>query len=173
MFIIRGLGLGLCVQPLTVTGLSEINPRQLAQASSLNTVARSVSSSLGIAVLATLVQTQARIHFGHIAEEITVGTPLGRLLPALQALFVSRGASLAQAQSTALKILAGLVQKQAFIHAIQDAFKFSLFMVAFAIVAVLFVRKSRRRDSEPTQTGEQKVGLGDGEIDPRQMVLVE
>src|SRR5258708_4574525 len=64
MFIIRGLGLGLCIQPLTLIGLSEIGPRQLAQASSLNTVARSVSSSLGIAVLATLVQTQAQVHFG-------------------------------------------------------------------------------------------------------------
>src|SRR2546421_10388815 len=32
MLIIRGLGLGLCIQPLTVAGLSEISPRQLAQA---------------------------------------------------------------------------------------------------------------------------------------------
>ncbi|HYB01139.1 MAG TPA: DHA2 family efflux MFS transporter permease subunit, partial [Ktedonobacteraceae bacterium] len=62
MFILRGLALGLTVQPLTVATLSEIPPRQLAQASSLSTVNRAVASSFGIAVLATLVQTQTQIH---------------------------------------------------------------------------------------------------------------
>src|SRR5579885_2149190 len=59
LLILRGLALGLTVQPLTVAMMSEVHPRQLAQASSLSTVSRSVSSSLGIAVLATLVQSQS------------------------------------------------------------------------------------------------------------------
>ena len=71
MLVLRGLALGLTVQPLTVFGLSEIKPRQLAQASSMNTVMRSVSSSLGIAVLATLVQSQTKIHYAHLSEQVT------------------------------------------------------------------------------------------------------
>src|SRR5260370_40794750 len=57
MLVLRGIALGLTVQPLIVFGLSEVRPRQLGQASSMNPGMRSVSSSLGIAVLATLVQS--------------------------------------------------------------------------------------------------------------------
>src|SRR5947209_7174318 len=68
MLVLRGTALGLTVQPLTVFGLSEVKPRQLGQASSMNTVMRSVSSSLGIAVLATLVQTQTNLHYARLAD---------------------------------------------------------------------------------------------------------
>src|SRR5215472_17231979 len=81
MFILRGIALGLTVQPLTVATLSEISPRQLAQASSLSTVNRAVASSLGIAILATIVQTQSQIHFGHLAEKVTAFSPVGELIP--------------------------------------------------------------------------------------------
>jgi len=42
MFILRGVALGLTIQPLTVAMLAEVRPQQLAQASSLNTVGRAV-----------------------------------------------------------------------------------------------------------------------------------
>ena len=144
VLIIRGLALGFCIQPLTVAGLSEISPRQLAQASSLNTVARAVASSLGIAVLATLVQTQTKIHFGHLSEQVTPASPLGQLIPRLTAAYVSRGTDITAAGAAALQTIARLVQRQGYILAIQDAFKFSLVVTFLAIVAVLFVSKSRR-----------------------------
>lgn len=152
ILIVRGLALGLCIQPLTVAGLSEISPRQLAQASSLNTVARAVSSSLGIAVLATLVQTQSKVHFSYLAQQVTATSPLGQLLTRLQAYFVAQGGGLGAAQSAARQIISGLLQRQAYVLAIQNAFTFSLVVVVLAIIAVLFVRKSRPavdRDTAP------------------------
>ena len=106
MFILRGLALGCTIQPLTVASLAEVRPQQLAQASSINTVTRSVSSSLGIAVLATLVQTQALVHFGHLAELVTPSSRLGQLLPAIEAFYVAQGATLGPARTTALQIIA-------------------------------------------------------------------
>src|SRR2546421_315049 len=78
MLVLRGLALGLTVQPLTVATMSEVRPRDLAQASSLSTVNRAVASSLGIAILATLVQTQTQVHFGHLAEQVTTSSPWSR-----------------------------------------------------------------------------------------------
>ena len=152
MLILRGLALGLTIQPLTVASLSEIGPRQLAQASSLNTVNRAVSSSLGIAVLATLVQTQSKIHFSHLAEQVTASSPLGQLLPGLQALFVARGADLQSARMAALQLIARFLQRQSFVLAMQDAFWLTLAIIACAIIATLFVRGSRRsaRIQEPS-----------------------
>jgi DHA2 family multidrug resistance protein len=147
MFILRGLALGLTIQPLTVAMMAEVRSQQLAQASSLNTVGRAVSSSLGIAIIATLVQTQTAIHFGHLAEQVTASSPLGQLLPQLEAYFVAHGASLQAARSTALQLIAGLLQRQSFVLAVHDALILTLFVIALAIIATLFVRASRR----PTQ----------------------
>jgi EmrB/QacA subfamily drug resistance transporter len=171
MLIIRGLGLGLCIQPLTVAGLAEISPRQLAQASSLNTVARAVSSSLGIAVLATLVQTQAQVHFGHLAEKVIPTSPLGRLVVGLQAAFVARGADIMQAKTAAIQVVTGLLQRQAFILAIQDAFTFSFVVVILAIIAVLFVRPTRRPARVPQAAPRQDEAAE--EIDVGRLVLVD
>jgi DHA2 family multidrug resistance protein len=149
VFIVRGLGLGLGIMPLTITALSEVSPRQLAQGSAINTVVRSGSGSLSIAVLATLVQTQATVHFAHLAERVTLTSPLGQLLPYLQQAFVSHGASIDAAKEAALQVIAGLVHRQAFVLALQDAFNFSLVVTVFAIIAILFVRKSRQPAHAP------------------------
>lgn len=145
MLILRGLALGLTVQQLTVASLSEIGPRQLAQASSLSTVIRAVSSSLGIAVLATLVQTQTQVHYAHLAEQVTASSQLGQLLPRLQALFVANGTSITSAQAAALQAINGLLLQQAFTLSLQDAFTLTLYVIALAIIATLFVRGSRKR----------------------------
>lgn len=172
LLLIRGFALGLCVQPLTVVGLAQIRPRQLAQASSLNTVTRAVSSSLGIAILATLVQTQSKVHFAHLAEQVTATSPLGQLLPRLQALFVARGAGLAAAQSTALQVIDGLVQQRAYILALQDAFLFSTGITILAIIAVLFVGKRRPPVAQQPTHSESKPHETE-EAEPRPLVFAE
>src|SRR6266446_9686658 len=152
MFILRGIALGLTVQPLTVAMLSEISPRQLAQASSLNTVNRAVASSLGIAILATLVQSQSLVHFGHLAERVTAGSPLGRLVLSLQAAFVARGADLVAAHTATLQLIARyFLQRQAFVLSIQDALRLTIFVIVLAIIAVLFVRNKPRPQRIPEQ----------------------
>lgn len=152
MLILRGIALGMTVQPLTVASMAEIHPRQLPQATSLSTVIRAVSSSLGIAILATLVQTQSRIHFASLAEQVTASSPLGQLLPRLEALFVAHGTSIASAQSAALQVINGLLLQQAFVLSLQNAFQLTLAIIVLAIVATLFVRDRRKpiRIEEPS-----------------------
>jgi EmrB/QacA subfamily drug resistance transporter len=168
MFILRGIALGLTVQPLTVAMMSEMPPRQLAQASSLSTVNRAVASSFGIAVLATLVQTQTQLHFGHLAEQVTASSPLGELVTRIQALLVARGADTASAYNAALLLIARFVQREAFVLGIQDAMRLTIFVIGLAIIAVLFVRGSRR----PQRIPEQAPGAADaGETAHTEAVL--
>lgn len=159
LLILRGLSLGLTVQPLTVAMMSEVGVGQLAQASSLSTVSRSVSSSLGIAILATLVQTQSSVHYGHLAEQVTPASRLGGLIFALQAYFVAHGADLIAAHATALQEVALFLKGQAFILAMQDAFRFTIITIIVALIAVFFVRNSaRQHPSRPasSNSGEQE-----------------
>ena len=140
LFVFRGLGLGLIIQPLSVSAVSDIHPRQFAQSSTLYTVVRFVSTSLGIAVLATLVQTQAKIHYSHLAEQVTPASPLGQLAFRLQTFFVQHGVSLNDARAAAIQEVARLVQRQGYMLAIQDAFWLVLCVLMASIIAACFIR---------------------------------
>ena len=151
VLILRGFSLGLSAQPLIVSALSEIRTQQLAEASALNTALRFIASSLGVAILATLVQTQTQVHFSHLSVQVTPTSPLGKLVPLLQALFISHGASAIAAYQAAIQIVAQEVQAQAFVLAIQDAFWVTFALCLVAIVSVFFVR-SRRATNEDLPT---------------------
>ncbi len=141
--IARSLALGFCFQPLSVSALSAFGPRDLPQASSLSTTIRFVISSFAVAVIATLVQTQTSVHYAHLAEMVTPASPLGKLVLELQALFMSQGAAASAAYSASLQIISGLVQEQATILAMRDAFWVSVALTIVAIVSAFFVRFSR------------------------------
>ena len=145
--IIRSFALGFCFQPLSVAALSEIRPRMLSQATAVNTTLRFVISSLAVAVIATLVQSQTTVHYAHLAEQVTPASPLGQLVPLLQGLFLQQGgaSSVQEAYAAALQTISGLVEQQSVVLAMQDAFRLSVVLTGFAIIASFFVRYRTRR----------------------------
>jgi EmrB/QacA subfamily drug resistance transporter len=145
LLILRGLGLGLSFQPLTVSALWTIQPRDLNQASSVSSVVRFVASSLGIAILSTTVQTRTQVHYSHLAERVTPASPLGMLIPRLEALFVASGASVTAAAQAATQLVIQLLQLQAFMLGIEDAFLLTLVFAIIAFIAIFFVRGGRQR----------------------------
>jgi EmrB/QacA subfamily drug resistance transporter len=150
--IIRSFALGFCFQPLYVSALSEIQPAQLPQATAVSTTVRFVGSSLAVAIMATLIQTETSLHYAHLAEQVTPFSPLGKLIPNIQALFMFHGTPTSQAYATALQIVSGLVHLQATVLAMQDTFRISLLLTVAAIIAAFFVR-SRKAQSA---TGEEQ-----------------
>ncbi|HZR42251.1 MAG TPA: MDR family MFS transporter [Ktedonobacteraceae bacterium] len=112
VFAIRGLGLGCVLQPLTVAALSKVPPRQYTQASSLNTVIRFVATSLGIAVLATLVQSRSSVHISALVRQLKPASGL----------------------------VVAQVHQQGLDLALQDAFWLSLATFVLAFVVACFIR---------------------------------
>lgn len=143
VLILRSLALGLCMQPLSVSALSGIRPRQMSQASAVSTTLRFVGSSLAVAIISTLVQTQTKIHYDHLAELVTAASPAGHMIQQLQAAFVAQGASLSQAYSSALQIISGQLQLQSYVLAMQDAFWLTLALTVVALIAAFFVQTAR------------------------------
>jgi EmrB/QacA subfamily drug resistance transporter len=156
LLILRGLGLGLCAQPLTIAALVDIGPRQLTQANSLNAVVRFISSSLGVAVLATLVQTQTTVHYVHLAEGVTADSPIGQLVQQQVAFYMARGASLQAATAAAVLPLISRLQQQAYMLAINDAFLLSVALAIIATIAVIFIRTRPRAAAVPTKVSEEE-----------------
>ncbi len=158
LLVLLGLALGLTGQPLVVAALADIREaKQVADASTITTVTRSVGASMGIAILATFVQTQTKVHFAHLAEQVTVGSPLGQLLPRLQGLFMQHAANAQSASSAALQLIARILQRQSYLLAIQDAFFLIIALVVLAIVATLFIKERRRPAPPSTESPESPV----------------
>lgn len=155
LLILRGLGLGLVNQPLIVAALADIRPQKTAQASAINSVVRFVASSFAVATLATLIQTQTKVHYTNLATQVTANTPAAQLLNRLQALFISRGASLQQAYATAAQVVIRELRLQSYVMAIQDALLLSVAIILVAIIAVFFVGRGRR--TQPVQPAQQPV----------------
>ena len=101
------------------------------------------------------MQTRTQVHFSHLAVAVTASSPLGKLVPLLQALFVSHGASAIAARQAAIQVVAQELRAQGFVLAIQDAFWLTFALCIAAIIAVFFVR-SRRGGAEglPAVTSE-------------------
>jgi EmrB/QacA subfamily drug resistance transporter len=155
ILVLLGLAVGLVGQPLFVAAMVDIQEgQQVTNASTVTTVVRSVGASLGISVLATIVQTQTHVHYTHLAEQVTAASPLGQLLPRLEAFFMLRGADVQSAASTAVLLIARLVQRQAYMLAIRDAFFLSIAVAVLALVTTMFI-KERQRSSVLEQSGEE------------------
>ena len=156
--IVRSFALGFCFQPLYVSAFSEIQPPRLPQATAVSTTVRFVVSSFAVAVMATLVQSETSLHYAHLAEQVTPFSPLGKLVPSLQGLFMLHGASASAAYQAAIQELAGFVRLQATILAMQDSFRISLVLTGIAIIAAFFVRS---RKSQPPAEGEKPLSEED------------
>ena len=118
VLVLRGLAFGLVVQPLTVAAMAEIRTAQMAQATTLNTVVRSVASSLGVAVLAAVFQARSTFHSHQLATTTT-----------------NHGVQ-------------AVTRLQAAVLGLQDTSWVTLAFIVVAVVATLFVREKARSAAE-------------------------
>jgi DHA2 family multidrug resistance protein len=169
LLVFRGFGLGLSMQPIMVGALADIKPSQLSQGSSINSVLRSVTSALAVALVSTLVTTQTKVHYVHLAERVTVNSPAGSMLQQLAAYFQLRGMNQHNAMMAAIGETYRMLQSQAYMLAMQDAFLITLGVTAVTVLVVLFLIRSPRKQAstqqsqkpEPTAVGES---VADGEV---------
>lgn len=154
LLVFRGFGLGLAMQPIMVAALADIKPSQLSQGSSINSVLRSVTSALAVALVSTLVTTQTKAHYVHLAERVTVDSPAGSMLRLLAAYFQMRGMNQHNAMIAAIAEMYNALQAQAYMLAMQDAFLITLGVTALTVLVVLFLIRSPRKKAD-TQSGQK------------------
>ncbi|MBV9229285.1 MAG: DHA2 family efflux MFS transporter permease subunit [Chloroflexi bacterium] len=158
LLILRGFGLGLCAQTASRVAMSTLRGKQLSQGSSLNSVIRSCSSAMGVAIMTTLVSNRRDFHYVRLAEQVTPNSPGAMYLQELTQMFISRGFQQAQAQVAAIQQMVQQVQQQAFQLAINDAFLFTVGIVILTVLLFVFV----------IQTPGPRVSASQGSAAPQQ-----
>ncbi|MFB5759145.1 DHA2 family efflux MFS transporter permease subunit [Paenibacillus medicaginis] len=68
---LRGLGIGICMMPLSTVGMNAVPASKVGNASTASNLVRTVAASMAIAVFTSIMQTRTAMHSQHIAESIT------------------------------------------------------------------------------------------------------
>ncbi|MGG4219943.1 DHA2 family efflux MFS transporter permease subunit [Paenibacillus jamilae] len=68
---LRGLGIGICMMPLSTVGMNAVHPSKVANASTASNLVRTVAASMAIAVLTAIMQSRSAAHAQQISESIT------------------------------------------------------------------------------------------------------
>lgn len=123
--LLQGAGMGMMMVPLSTLALSTLAPAWQAEAAGLFSLVRTLGSSVGIAVVASLVSSHTQIHWNQLGAHVQPFNPaLGAWLAPLQA---------TPSDSQAMAMLAGEVARQASMQAVNDAYM----LVAWSFLAML------------------------------------
>lgn len=138
--VIRAIGMGLAMMPITTAGMNTVPKHLVGRASSLNNVFRQVFASFGIAILTAILQNRQIFHCNHLADSVSAASP------AVQTTLYNLQGSLSYTGNTVssqqvLSLIYGVTQKQALVFAMDDTFLISAIFVFNAVPLIFFLRK--------------------------------
>lgn len=149
---IRGLGMGLCMMPLTTAGMNTVPMHLIGRASGLGNVIRQIAGSFGIAVMTVIMQQRQTFHASRIADDVSVTSEFAnQMQSALTGVFAQSGLDTVTAKAAALSVIGGLVQKEAAVRAIADTFLAASLPVFLALPMVFWMvpKKKKAPDTAP------------------------
>jgi MFS transporter, DHA2 family, multidrug resistance protein len=151
MFIpqfLQGIGFGFIFVSLSTAVLSTIEKPLMTAASGLYNVVRQVFGSVGIAVAATLLTRGEIWNRAVLMEHVTVfGDATSQSLNALSSVLSSQGADPATAGEGALKLLEGMVMRQASMLSYNHVFFLIAVLFSLSMPLVLLVKDAHRAAS--------------------------
>ncbi len=153
---IRGIGIGLCMMPLSTVGTNSVPRHLIGRASSLSNLMRQVLGSFGIALLTTIMTTRQTAHGAMITESVGYDSiPANSFIQSITGLYVQSGVDLATAKAAGTSMLAGLIQKEAAVRAVDDTFLIASIPIFLSLICVLFFIK-KKKPQEAVEQGPTK-----------------
>ncbi len=145
LLALRGLALGLAMMPSSNVGMNAVPPDLVPRASALSNTIRQVAGSLSITILTTMLQKFQDISYYRLAEQVTPFNNFSMdFLKGLQGMLMENGLSTVEAQGNAQGLLIGILQKQAFISAVNDTLLFTVFSAIATIPLVILIREHKK-----------------------------
>jgi MFS transporter, DHA2 family, multidrug resistance protein len=149
---IQGLGIGLTFVPLSTVALVAVPMRELGHASGLFNFIRTIGGSVGIALVATLLQRGAQTHQARLVTHVSPYDPdVWDRHQTLVATFTARGADPATADQQAWAHLYEMVQRHALALSFIDNFWLLVWIFVAVVPFVLFLGRRPRVTETPAE----------------------
>ncbi len=147
--ILRGIGLSLLFVPLTSLAFSDVQPKDLSQATGLNNMMRQLGGSFGIALITTLIHLRQGYHRSILLENINQYNPdFVSRFNSLFNNFIAKGYAAVDATTLAYKAIEGAVLKQTFLLSYMDGFWFTG-MFFILCIPLLFLQRFKKGSAVP------------------------
>lgn len=128
ILVVRGIGTGLCMMPISTAGMNAVPQHLVGQASSISNLIRAIASSMSIALFTIIMKDQTAVHVLEISDSI----PLESLLTAQ-----------AQYGTNWSTSLTSIIQLQASSRGMTDVFYVAA-ITLFICIPFVFVFKSKK-----------------------------
>jgi DHA2 family multidrug resistance protein len=147
---IQGFGIGLSFVPLSTVALSAVPMRELGHASGLFNFIRTIGGSIGIAMVATLLERGAQTHQARLAAHVSLYDPdVWDRYQTLVGMFAARGADTVTAEQQAWAQLYEMVQREALALSFIDNFWRLVWIFVAVVPFVLFLGRRPRLAETP------------------------
>jgi DHA2 family multidrug resistance protein len=127
---VRGIALMFCYLPANMIALGTVAPEKLKNAAGLYNLTRELGGALGLATIGTVMNERLHFHWNRLIEDINPARPVVQQFLDAQTGHLEPLISGNPAQA-ALKLLAGLVQREALVLTYSD----TLMMIGAVFVA--------------------------------------
>jgi EmrB/QacA subfamily drug resistance transporter len=151
LYTFRMFGMSFIAMTIQTAGLNQL-PRELySHGSAASNTVRQVASSLGTAILVSVMTTRTQVHYADYRNLMTINNPhLTQTVASLaQGLAAKMGLPLQAGQGITNYLLYGLAMKQSTIDGINDAFWWATIGTVIALILSLFVRRVKVEKSRP------------------------
>jgi DHA2 family multidrug resistance protein len=140
-FIVRGIGLGFLMAPLTVASINAVPKRMMSLASGLLNVIMQVSGAFGVAIFSAMLSRREAFHSAEYYVHLTQdNVPLSILLTKLTQNLNGFGSSIADASEVARALLVTHLKSLAAVNAFDDVFLLTAYVVGIGSLLVLFLQ---------------------------------
>jgi DHA2 family multidrug resistance protein len=142
----RGIGLGLLFAPLSLVAMRYLHPKDVLQGAALYNLSRQTGGSLGIAILATLLDHRADVHAAYLTENVTpLSAATWQRLEMMRAGLEARGLDPAAALQGAYQLMQGVIERQASVLAFRDSYFFVILVIG-SLLPFVWIFKARAFD---------------------------
>jgi EmrB/QacA subfamily drug resistance transporter len=146
--LVRGVGLGLLMAPITAAAMNSVSQRDAGMASSMFNIIQQVGGSIGISLLSTVLSHRVPFHLAGISSSMDRTSPV--FIESFQNLvrhIHSLGYTYAQSAQLAQGVIFRKVAQYATVLSFQDAFLVGSVLVIFAFISALFLPGKSELDS--------------------------
>lgn len=138
VYVLRSAGMGLAMMPLRTAGMNAVPPAAVNRASALQNTLSNVASSVGVAMMGTIMTTHSNLSFASYMQNISVQS-----LQKISAYGRTPSVYGVTGQSDILHLM-GILKQVAFQNGIRESFIIAFFVTAVALLATIFVGKKQK-----------------------------
>jgi DHA2 family multidrug resistance protein len=153
----RGIAIGFMFVPLSMSALRALPPSDMLQGAGLYNLFRQTGGSMGIAVLATLIDHRSVLHHAYLSESVSPFSAMTQQrLAALASGFAARGMDATRALDAARHALDGGISAQSAVLAFRDCYL--VILVLFLVLSPLIplMRRPQIAALHPPEPGSRR-----------------